>query len=106
LRVAAELQIRILAASFQQAKPRLERKPFLHSRAQRLDRVGGFLAQLATLATQPQHDAGEYPASATPAEFIGYVKAPDEEQAIKEAIKEFEISDPEKQKRLVARRVR
>jgi hypothetical protein len=35
----------------------------------------------------------------TPAEFIGYVEAPDEEQAIKQAIKQFEISDPEKQKR-------
>jgi hypothetical protein len=41
---------------------------------------------------------------ATPAEFIGYVEAPDEEQAVREAIKRFEISDPEKQKRLVARR--
>jgi hypothetical protein len=29
---------------------------------------------------------------------------PDAEQAIKEAIKQFEISDPEKQKRLVAQR--
>lgn len=42
----------------------------------------------------------------TPAEFIGYVEAPDEEQAIKEAIKRFEIKDPEKQKRLVARKVK
>jgi hypothetical protein len=38
----------------------------------------------------------------TPAEFIGYVEAEDEAQAIKE----FEISDPEKQKQLVAQRVK
>jgi hypothetical protein len=43
---------------------------------------------------------------ATPAEFIGYVEAPDEEQAIKEAIKQFEIKGAEKQKRLVAGRVK
>jgi hypothetical protein len=41
----------------------------------------------------------------TPAEFIGYVEAPNEAEAIKEAIKHFEISDPEKQKWLVAQRV-
>jgi hypothetical protein len=39
-------------------------------------------------------------------EFIGYVEAPDEEQAIKKAIKQLEISDPEKQKRLVAQRAK
>jgi len=41
----------------------------------------------------------------TPAEFIGYVEAENEKQAIKQAIKQFQISDPEKQKRLVAQRV-
>jgi hypothetical protein len=41
----------------------------------------------------------------TPAEFIGYVEAPNEAEAIKQAIKQFEISDPEKQKRLVAQRI-
>jgi hypothetical protein len=40
-----------------------------------------------------------------PAELIGYVEALDEEQAIKQAIKQFEIRDPEKQKRLLAQRV-
>jgi hypothetical protein len=42
----------------------------------------------------------------SPAEFIGYVEAPDEATAIKNAIEEFEITDPEKKKRLVAQRVR
>jgi hypothetical protein len=41
---------------------------------------------------------------ATPAEF--YVEAADEEQAIKEAVKQFGIDDPEEQKQLVARRVK
>jgi hypothetical protein len=36
--------------------------------------------------------------------FLGYVKAPDQESAIQEAIKHFEIKDPEQQKRLIARR--
>jgi hypothetical protein len=36
----------------------------------------------------------------TPAEFIGYVEA----QAIKQAIKQFQISDTKKQKWLVAQR--
>jgi hypothetical protein len=41
-----------------------------------------------------------------PAEFIGYVEAPNEAEAIREAIKQFEINDPEKQKWLVAHRVK
>jgi hypothetical protein len=41
----------------------------------------------------------------TPAEIIGYVEAPDAETAIKEAIREYEITDPEKQKRLIAQRM-
>jgi hypothetical protein len=41
----------------------------------------------------------------TPAEFIGYVEAENEKQAIKQAIKQFQISDTEKQKWLVAHRV-
>jgi hypothetical protein len=36
--------------------------------------------------------------------FLGYVKAPDQERAIQEAIKHFEITDPEQQKRLIAQR--
>ena len=40
-----------------------------------------------------------------PVEFIGYVEAENEKQAIKQAIKQFQISDPKKQRRLVAHRV-
>jgi hypothetical protein len=36
--------------------------------------------------------------------FLGYVRAPDRETAIKDAIKHFEIADPEQQKRLIAQR--
>jgi hypothetical protein len=42
----------------------------------------------------------------TPAEFIGYVDALDDETAIKKAIEKFEITDPEKRERLVAQRVK
>ena len=41
----------------------------------------------------------------TRAKLIGYVKAPDEEEAIREAMKQFKIRDAEQQRRLVARRV-
>jgi hypothetical protein len=37
--------------------------------------------------------------------FIGTVQAPDAEAAIKAAIKEFEIREPEQRKRLIAQRV-
>ena len=40
----------------------------------------------------------------TPAEFIGYVEAENEKQAIKQAIKQFQISDTKKQEWLVAQR--
>jgi hypothetical protein len=43
---------------------------------------------------------------ATPAALIGYVNAPDAEQAIKEAIREFGITDPEQQRRLAAQPVK
>jgi hypothetical protein len=36
--------------------------------------------------------------------FLGYVKAPDTETAIREAIKHFDIKDPDQQKRLIAER--
>jgi hypothetical protein len=41
----------------------------------------------------------------TPVEFIGYVEAPNEAEAIRQAIKQYGIADAEKQKRLVAQRV-
>jgi hypothetical protein len=40
----------------------------------------------------------------TPAVEIGTVQAPDAETAIKVAIKEFNIKNPEQQKRLMAQR--
>jgi len=43
---------------------------------------------------------------ASPAAVIGHVQAPDAEQAIKEAIREFGITDPEQQKRLAAQPVK
>ena len=42
----------------------------------------------------------------TPAALIGHVEAPDAEQAIEEAIRQFGIADPEQQKRLAAQPVK
>ena len=42
----------------------------------------------------------------TPAAFIGYVEAPDAEQAIQAAISQYGISNSHKQARLAAQRVR
>jgi hypothetical protein len=42
----------------------------------------------------------------TPALVIGHVRAPDAEQAIQEAIREFGITDPQHQKRLAAQSVK
>ena len=41
---------------------------------------------------------------ASPAALIGYVEAPDQDTAIRTAIRQFEITNPEHQKRLVAQR--
>ena len=41
----------------------------------------------------------------TPAAVIGHVEAPDAESTIKEAIRQFNITDPAQQKRLAARPV-
>jgi hypothetical protein len=40
----------------------------------------------------------------TPAALIEIVDAPDEKAAIKKALEEYNITDPERQKRLVAQR--
>jgi hypothetical protein len=40
----------------------------------------------------------------TPAALLGHVEAPDAETAIKKAIEEFGIHDPQMQKRLFAQR--
>jgi hypothetical protein len=42
----------------------------------------------------------------TPAALIGHVEAADADQAIKEAIREFGIIDPEQQRRLAAQAVK
>jgi hypothetical protein len=42
----------------------------------------------------------------TPAVLIGYVQAPDAEQAVKEAIVRYGISNPQEQARLAAQRVK
>jgi hypothetical protein len=42
---------------------------------------------------------------ASPAAMIGYVEAPDEEQAIRAAIREYRITDLEHQRRLAAQRM-
>ncbi len=42
----------------------------------------------------------------TPAAYVGNVHAPDAETAIKTAIEEFGITNPEHQKRLVAQRTK
>jgi hypothetical protein len=39
---------------------------------------------------------------ATPAAMMGYVDAPDEESAIKQAIEAFKITDPQTERRLIA----
>jgi hypothetical protein len=41
---------------------------------------------------------------ASPSALIGYVEAPDQDTAIRTAIREFAITNPKHQKRLVAQR--
>jgi hypothetical protein len=45
-----------------------------------------------------------YRLKGTPAKLLGNVKAPNEESAIKKTIEEFSVTDPQQQKRLLARR--
>jgi hypothetical protein len=55
----------------------------------------------------PSSIAGGYPASeGRPLSSSATFQAPNEAEAIKQAIKQFEIADPEKQERLVAQRVK
>jgi len=49
--------------------------------------------------------SGLTPTLATAMRLIGYVEAPDQEQAIRAAIREFAITNPEHQKRLAAQRM-
>jgi hypothetical protein len=52
---------------------------------------------------QRTHPVG-LPPTAYPAALVGAVEAPDVETAIKKAIEEFDVTDPQQQKRLVALR--
>jgi hypothetical protein len=59
----------------------------------------------ARKATAPaQHAWTIYRIRKSPAEYVGRVHASDEAGAIRAAIAEYNISDPQKQKRLIARR--
>jgi len=43
-----------------------------------------------------------YRIGGTPAQFVGFVHAPNKEAAIKQAIREFEIKKPEQRRQLTA----
>jgi hypothetical protein len=51
-----------------------------------------------------QHSWLIYRIRGTPAAFVGHVEAPDEQTAIKKAFEELKITDPDQQRRLVAKR--
>jgi hypothetical protein len=55
-------------------------------------------------APRKQHRWAIYQIGGTPAKLLGHVEAPDEESAIKQAIEEFSITNPQLQKRLLAQR--
>jgi hypothetical protein len=54
--------------------------------------------------TRKQHTWEIYRIRGAPAEFLGCVTAPDESRALEEAAREFNVTDIEQQKRLVALR--
>ena len=56
------------------------------------------------MAKKEEHSWSIYRLRGTPAAFVGIVEARDEKAAIKKAIVEYEITDPEQQKRLVAQK--
>ena len=65
---------------------------------------------MGTLAWVLKKPVKEYPwritqIKSTPARLLGRVYAPDAESAIRRVIEEFEITNPELQKRLVAQRI-
>jgi hypothetical protein len=55
---------------------------------------------------KPLHTYGITRIKGTPAVLLGHVEATDPEAATKIAIERFGVTDPEQQKRLVARRTR
>jgi hypothetical protein len=56
------------------------------------------------LNPKANHSWGVYRLRGTPAESIGAVDAPDEQTAIKKAIEDYAITDPQKRARLIAQR--
>jgi hypothetical protein len=52
--------------------------------------------------SRKQHTWHIYRIRGTPAQFLGSVTAPNEKRALEEAAKEFNITNPEQQKRLMA----
>jgi hypothetical protein len=62
--------------------------------------------RVPTPATTPIFEWRIVRLKASPAALIGYVNAPDQEQAIAKAIKAFGITDPVRQSRLSAYKVR
>lgn len=58
----------------------------------------------APAAPGKQYRWAIYHITGTPAKLLGHVEAPDEESAIKQAIEEFGITNPQLQKRLLAQR--
>jgi hypothetical protein len=59
---------------------------------------------LEATAPRTQYRWAVYHITGTPAKLLGHVEAPDEESAIKQAIEEFGITNPQLQKRLLAQR--
>jgi hypothetical protein len=58
----------------------------------------------APAAPGKQYRWAIYHITVTPAKLLGHVEAPDEGSAIKQAIEEFGITNPQLQKRLLAQR--
>jgi hypothetical protein len=72
--------------------------------------LAGCVPYIALMAKRPapkpkaNHSWRIYRLRGTPAAFIGIVYAPDEQAAIKKAIEEYGITDPQNQERLIAQR--
>jgi hypothetical protein len=65
--------------------------------------LGGLVPNIAQMAKRPapkpkaNHSWDIFRLRGTPSEFIGIAYAPDEQTAIKKAIEEYGITDPQKQ---------
>ena len=54
---------------------------------------------------EPLHEWRITGIKGSPAAYVGHVRASDEKEAIRKAIQEFQITNPEDRKRLVAQRL-